>query len=166
MMLHHDPRKTRFVFGCGNPLFGDDGFGPAVVDHLEANRLLPDDVACVDAGTSIRGILFDLLLMDEKPRQIVLVDAGDFPGHAPGDVFEIDVDSVPSAKIADFSPHQFPTVNMLKEIRDHTPIDVRVLVVQIQTIPSFVEPGLSKPVQEAIPAMCRLIIQTLAGSPA
>lgn len=165
MMLHPDPRKTRFVFGCGNPLFGDDGFGPAVVEHLDANHLLPEDTACVDAGTSIRGILFDLLLMEEKPRQIILVDAVDFPGRNPGDVFEIEVDSVPAAKITDFSPHQFPTVNMLKEIRDCTPIDVRVLVVQIQMIPSAVQPGLSKPVQEAVPDMCRLIIETLEGSP-
>lgn len=165
MMPYPDPQKTRFVFGCGNPLFGDDGFGPAVVDHLDANHLLPADTLCVDAGTAIRGILFDLLLMDEKPRQIILVDAVDLPGRDPGEVFEISVDSVPSSKVTDFSPHQFPTINMLKEIRDYTPIDVRVLVVQIQRIPSAVEPGLSKPVQEAIPTMCRLIIETLEGNP-
>lgn len=163
-MIHPDPGKRRFVFGCGNPLFGDDGFGPAVIDHMEAHCTIPDDTCCVDVGTSIRGILFDLLLVENKPTQIILVDAVDFPGRIPGEVFEIDVDDISPAKIADFSPHQFPTVNMLKEIRDCTDIDVRVLVAQIDVIPDEAKEGLSAALLEAVEPMCLLILQTLKGS--
>lgn len=28
-------KKSVLVLGCGNILFGDDGFGPAVVEHLQ-----------------------------------------------------------------------------------------------------------------------------------
>lgn len=160
-MMSHDHGKKRFVFGCGNPLFGDDGFGPAVVEYLEAHCLIPQDTACVDAGTSIRGILFDFLIVEDKPEQIILVDAVDLPGRHPGEIFEIDVEAISPAKITDFSPHQFPTVNMLKEIRDHTDIDVRVLVAQIQGIPDVVTQGLSFALQEAVEPMCRLVLQTL-----
>ena len=158
------PPKTRFVFGCGNPLIGDDGFGPAVIERLENHHTVPADTDCIDVGTSIRGILFDLLLDEKKPKQILLVDAVDQPGRKPGEVFEIDVGSVTPAKTTDFSPHQFPTVNMLQQIKDHTPIDVRVLVVQTGTLPSEVRPGLSPPVRDAVPVMCRFIIETLQES--
>lgn len=74
------------VLGCGNPLIGDDGFGPAVVQYLENHCSLPDSVAAIDCGTSIRDILFDVLLSARKPRKMIIVDVTDSPGLAPGDV--------------------------------------------------------------------------------
>ena len=35
--------KPILIFGCGNVLFGDDGFGPAVTDALMANYDIPDN---------------------------------------------------------------------------------------------------------------------------
>ena len=37
------------IVGCGNPLFADDGFGPAVVEEMK-NLSLPDNVKVEDAG--------------------------------------------------------------------------------------------------------------------
>ncbi len=79
--------KDCLVLGCGNPLFGDDGFGPAVVDHLHACCEIPVHVGCLDVGTAISGLLFDLLLSDRKPRRLVLVDAIDLQGKQPGEIF-------------------------------------------------------------------------------
>jgi len=146
------------VLGCGNPLIGDDGFGPAVVQHLEQNHRVPESVALIDCGTSIRDILFDILLSSQKPRKIIIVDVTDTTGMAPGEIREIDVDQIRPEKISDFSLHQFPTTNMLREITEHTPIDVRVLVVQVVGLPSEVKPGLSEPVRAAIPQMCERIL--------
>ena len=42
------------VLGCGNPLIGDDGFGPAVIQQLEEAYAIPESVACIDVGTSVR----------------------------------------------------------------------------------------------------------------
>ena len=37
-------RKPTLILGCGNVLFGDDGFGCALVEALEARGAVPDDV--------------------------------------------------------------------------------------------------------------------------
>lgn len=154
--------KRCVVFGCGNPLFGDDGFGPCVIEHLAENYDLPEEVVCVDIGTAIRDLLFDMLLSPQKPEQVVIVDAMDLDGGVPGRIYEIDVDRIHPDKIADFSLHQFPTTNMLKEIRDNTAVAVRVLVVQTAPLPQEIRPGLSPAVAAAVPEMCRCIMGIVA----
>jgi coenzyme F420 hydrogenase subunit delta len=160
-MIEDIHTKPCLVFGCGNPLFGDDGFGPAVIEHLEAHHSIPEHASCMDTGTCIRDILFDILLSENKPRQIIVVDAAEKEGKKPGEIFEISVDDIDSKKTSDFSLHQFPTTNMLKELKDQTDVDVRVLVVQIQHIPEEIDPGISEPVTTAIPEMCHRIIDII-----
>jgi len=150
--------KPILVFGCGNIFFGDDGFGPAVIEHLTKNFYLPENVLAMDVGTSIRNILFDLALSEKKPKKIIIVDAVDYPDRKPGEVFEIPVEGIPEKKIADFSLHQFPTVNILQELKDQTGIAVTILVVQTDTVPETVQPGLSKAVEGAIVTACEQII--------
>ena len=152
------------VLGCGNSLIGDDGFGPAVVQHLERYYRLPDSVATIDCGTSIRDILFDILLSARKPAKMIIVDVTASPGLAAGEIREIGVDQIRPEKICGFSLHQFPTTNMLKEIKEETPIDVRVLVVQVAGMPTEVKPGLSEPVQAAIPPMCERIMAEIGST--
>ena len=154
--------KSCLVFGCGNPLYGDDGFGPEVISFLESNGELPSHVACLDVGTSIRDILFNLLLDTNLPHTLIIVDAVEVQGREPGEIFEIRVDDIAPAKISDFSLHQFPTTNMLKEISEETSINVRILVVQTSGLPSCVEPGLSEPVQAAVPRMASRILNLIA----
>lgn len=160
-MIEDIHTKPCLVFGCGNPLFGDDGFGPAVIEHLESHHSIPEHASCMDTGTCIRDILFDILLSENKPRQIIVVDAAEKEGKNPGEIFEISVDDIDSKKTSDFSLHQFPTTNMLKELKDQTDVDVRVLVVQIQHIPEEIDPGISEPVTTAIPEMCHRIIDII-----
>ena len=99
------------VFGCGNPLIGDDGFGPAVVEQLLQRKThLPIGVHVADVGTGVREYLFDYLLSEnERPQHLIIVDAIDREDRKPGEVFEIDPSSVPAKKLHDFSLHQFPT---------------------------------------------------------
>ena len=154
--------KSCLVFGCGNPLFGDDGFGPEVIKFLESNVELPSHVACLDVGTSIRDILFNLLLETNRPHTLIVVDAVDVKEKKPGEVFEIKVNEIAPAKIGDFSLHQFPTTNMLREISEETSINVIILVVQISGLPSCVAPGLSAPVQAAVPQMADRILNLIS----
>ena len=153
--------KPCLVFGCGNPLFGDDGFGPEVIADLEKNHHLPSHVACLDVGTSIRDFLFDILLAADKPKQMLIVDAAQSEGKAPGDVFEIDIDAMNPKKTSDYSLHQFPTTNMLKELKMDTEMDIRVLVGQIEAIPDEVSPGLSPVVAAAVPQASRRILEMI-----
>jgi coenzyme F420 hydrogenase subunit delta len=156
--------KSCLVFGCGNPLFGDDGFGPEVINYLESKGEVPSHVACIDVGTSIRDILFNLLLDTNLPHTLIIVDAVEVQGREPGEIFEIKVDDIAPAKISDFSLHQFPTTNMLREISEETSINVRVLVVQTNGLPPCVEPGLSDPVKSAVPRMADKILKLIAES--
>ena len=164
IMIESIHTKPRLVFGCGNTLFGDDGFGPVVIGQLASRHHLPEDTAFVDAGTSVRDILFDILLSENRPKRIVIVDASLRNDKKPGELSEIDIESMDPRKTADFSLHQFPTINMLKELQLHTDVDVRVLVVQPEHIPSEIEPGLSGSTSRAVEPMCDYIMDIL-GEP-
>ncbi len=150
------------IFGVGNIVMGDDGVGPAVAGELLEKGNLPADVKVIDADTGVREYLFDYLLTEVgRPDRIILVDAVDLPGRTPGEVFELDIKSVPPQKIHDFSLHQFPTVNMLAELEQHTGMKVIILAVQVECIPDEISPGLSPAVSKAVPVACEKISQIL-----
>jgi coenzyme F420 hydrogenase subunit delta len=153
------------VLGCGNPLIGDDGFGPAVIQYLEEHHQLPDTVATIDCGTSIRDLLFDILLSPRKPGKVIIIDAASSSEFTPGEIREINIEQIQPEKICDFSLHQFPTTNMLKELKEESPIDLKVFVVQVTTLPDEVTVGLSEPVQSAVPRMCARIMEEIGLTP-
>jgi len=153
--------KSTLIFGCGNILIGDDGFGPAVIHHLNENYTLPDSVLAMDMGTSIRDTLFDLTLSDKKPDRLIIVDAVDFQDRSPGEIFEIPVEKIPEKKISDFSLHQFPTVNLLAELKELANIEIIVLVAQIEILPDEIGPGLSKTMENAVIPACERIMHLL-----
>ena len=162
-MPSQDLEKSVLIFGCGNILFGDDGFGPAVVQYLSEHYDVPAQVLAQDVGTSIREILFDLALSEKKPQKIIIVDAVDYPDRAPGEIFEISVDGIPAAKTSDFSLHQFPSVNILKELQEQTNIAVHIIVAQVAHLPEEVNPGLSEEVTRALPEVCRRILALISA---
>ena len=71
-MIQDILKNPILILGCGNTLFGDDGFGPAVIEHLEAHYPIPETVLVRDLGTGIRDFLFDLLISTIKPRRIYI----------------------------------------------------------------------------------------------
>jgi len=66
------------LLGLGNPLRGDDGVGPRVVQELK-RRGLPENVTALDGGAGGLGLLPVL----EGRRRVVVVDAADV-GQEPG----------------------------------------------------------------------------------
>jgi len=152
---------SKLIFGCGNVLFGDDAFGPTVVDYFNEHYQLPDDTQAINVETSIRGMLFNITLSENKPELILIVDAVD-KGRSPGEIFEIDLDDIPKKKVDDFSMHQMPSSNLLKEMRVESEVDIRILVCQVKFIPREIEPGLTDAMQNAIQPMCHQIIEVLS----
>lgn len=153
------------IFGCGNIIMGDDGYGPAVIERLGSRYLLPPDLEAIDAGTCVREYLFDYLLSEEdRPQQIVILDAVDFPDKEPGEVFEITPGQIPAKKIHDFSLHQFPTVNLLQELQEHTGVAVTILAAQIAYIPDEIAPGLSPAMASAVDKACVVLAKRFAFS--
>lgn len=156
--------RSTMIFGCGNALMGDDGFGPAVIEHLGRTDLLPASVQVIDAGTGVREYLFDYLLLAEgRPETVIIVDGVDFPDRQPGELIRIAPADIPARKIHDFSLHQFPTVNLLQELELHAGVRVVVLAVQVGFIPDRIAPGLTAPVAEAVDRACEEIMQILCN---
>lgn len=153
--------KRLLVFGCGNVLMGDDGFGPAVVKKIRQQHRLPDWAHAEDVGTSIRDVLFNISLLDRRPEHIIVVDAVDRPGREPGEVFEISVDEIPEKKVIDYSFHQFPTTNLLRTLQ--VECGIRVTIVAAQTGGKLVEvkPGLSAPMRAAVREAAERVIGLL-----
>ncbi len=160
-MIHELFTKPTLIFGCGNTLFGDDGFGPETIEYLLSNYSLPDSVAAVDVGTSIGDLLFDLALSPARPDRIFIVDAVSQPGRGPGEIFELEIEKLPANKSGDFTLHQFPSVNLLEEMRSLAGVDVRIIAVQIKCIPDAVQPGLSPEVRAAIPPTCEWLLECI-----
>jgi len=154
--------KPVLILGCGNMLFGDDGFGCALVEYLEARAELPDSVCLLDAGTGVRKLLFTLCLSPVRPRRILIIDAVDM-GRPPGEWFEIDPDDIPVVKLDDFSLHQIPTSNLLRELQQQTGVEVRVLACQTGPLPDEVCPGLSEPVRRALPQAAEWVQREYVG---
>ncbi len=134
--------KEIVVLGCGNILFGDDGFGSAVAERLQGCCALPKNVSAINVGTSVRGILFDMILREKKPRKVIVIDAVD-ANRRSGEIFRIDIDEIPANKVDDFALHGMPTSNLLRELRDFCHVEVIILAGQVESIPDTVRPGLS-----------------------
>ena len=150
-------QKSTVILGCGNMLFGDDGFGPAVIAYLEKHYQIPKDINILDVGTGAREILFNIALAEKKPKRIIVIDALDCQ-RKPGEIFAVPLDDLPENKIDDFSLHQLPTSNLLKELKDLCQIEVVLLAAQPKYIPEMVEPGLSKKLQDAVPKAGKYIV--------
>jgi coenzyme F420 hydrogenase subunit delta len=153
--------KKVLILGCGNVLLGDDGFGPAVIKRLQQHHDLPDDAHAEDVGTSVREILFNVTLLDKRPERIIVIDAVDRPERKPGEVFEIPVHEIPEKKIIDYSFHQFPTTNLLKEIEEECGVKITIIAAQVGGELEEVRPGLSVPMRAAVNRAARKVTESL-----
>ncbi len=151
-------RKPTVVLGVGNILFGDDGFGCAVVDYVETHYPVPEAVCLLDAGTGVRKLLFTLCLSAARPQRLLILDAID-AGRSPGEIFEIDPAEIPPVKLDDFSMHQLPTSNLLRELQEFCGVEVRVLACQTGPLPEEISQGLSQAVSAAVPPAAEWLVR-------
>lgn len=163
--MNHLPwlEKEILILGCGNVLFGDDGFGPAVAENLKNKYSIPDNVLVMDAGLSVREILFDVVLSEKVPKRIIIVDILDH-GKIPGEVFELGIENLRPSRMDDFSIHQIPSSNLLRELKDYKSIDISVVGARAADIPSEVKPGLSLMMKNAVDTTAQLIYNKYLNS--
>ena len=67
------------------------------------------------------------------------------------------INSLPKVKLDDFSMHQIPTSNLLRELRDLCGIEVTVVACQVAGTCGSVNPGLSGPVEAAVARTAELL---------
>jgi coenzyme F420 hydrogenase subunit delta len=153
--------KSRIlILGCGNPLFGDDGFGPAVIEHIQNNYDIPEDTYLLDAGTNTKDTLLSIALSEVKPEKIILIDSLDLR-REPGTLIELPIENLPEDQTGYFSLHHFPTRNLLTELQDLHKVNINIIACQVERIPQQVEVGLSKPVKKAIPKVAKIILEKI-----
>jgi coenzyme F420 hydrogenase subunit delta len=143
------------IAGCGNPLFADDGFGPAVIEEMH-NLSLPDNVMIIDAGLGGPHFIFTLL-DPEVTKKLIIVDIADY-GAEPGSITKLRVEDLPPGAYRD--AHSWDLAEPLQRIKDR--VDVTIIGVQPArvTAPEF-EEGLSDELQKAIPKTIRVILETI-----
>jgi coenzyme F420 hydrogenase subunit delta len=158
-------KKRVLVMGAGNILFGDDGFGPAVIEELE-KRKLPHDIYILDVGSSARGILFNILLSEKIPKVLIIVDSitKETAKKKPGTVLEVGLEGLGAEKSDDFQFHYVPTSNMLLDLRDNRGMTVIIIACVVKEIPKeqmFM--GLSDPVKAAVPVAADMVLKRAKG---
>jgi coenzyme F420 hydrogenase subunit delta len=156
-------KKTVLILGCGNILFGDDGFGPEAIAYLEAHYPLPETVLAQDIGTGLQDFLFDLLIAPVKPKHIFILDAICRPDLKAGELFEIDLAQFSKGNTSGRTFHQFPSIGQLQELGGLTGVDIRIFVVQTKELPETVRPGLSPEVKDAIPRACDWLVKEIGS---
>lgn len=138
------------VTGCGNPLFADDGFGPAVIEELRRIDL-PDNVKAIDAG--LGGPHFVFTLLDPAvTRRLIIVDAVDFGGE-PGQLARFTADDLPPGSYRD--AHSWDLTEPLQRLKDK--IEITVIGCQPGRVAEF-EIGLSDEVRSAVPLAVREVL--------
>jgi coenzyme F420 hydrogenase subunit delta len=143
------------ITGCGNPLFADDGFGPAVVEELFKLEL-PDNVKVIDAG--LGGPHFIFTLIDpEVTRRLIVIDIADF-GAKPGELAQFRVEDLPAGSYRD--AHSWDLTEPLQRLKDL--VDITVIGCQPKhvTAPEF-ELGLTEEVSNAIPKTVRHVLDLI-----
>lgn len=147
------------VVGCGNLLFKDDGFGPAVIHALEdyfKDKEMPDETKFVDAGTGATHFIFSL--PDQYWEKIIVIDVVEFDAE-PGTLKIFSPFDMPKGKYENV--HTWPVEEPLQELAND---GFEVVIVGCKpeeiTAPD-VEMGLSKPVEDAIPKAIEMILNEL-----
>jgi len=139
------------IAGCGNPLFADDGFGPAVAEEM-FHIPLPDNVMVQDAGTSAPHYLVPML-DPAVTKKLIIIDITDFGGE-PGRVIRLGTGDIIPEGIHD--SHAGGIIESLLRIRNK--IEITIIGCQPKHVSyPVVEIGLSDEVIRAIPTALRII---------
>ncbi|HEY6871141.1 MAG TPA: HyaD/HybD family hydrogenase maturation endopeptidase [Geobacteraceae bacterium] len=147
------------IFGAGNLLLSDEGFGVHAIRYLEENYLFPDTVELYDGGTL--GIMVTHKL--EEAERVFVLDVVDTAGE-PGDLFRFEKDDIMLNRLPlKMSPHQIgiQEVLFLADMRDTCPQQVSLIGV----IPGSLEAGceLTPRLRERVAEVARIVADELTA---
>lgn len=148
------------IFGAGNLLCSDEGFGVHFIQYLEKHYLFQDDVELYDGGTL--GIMVTHLL--EEADRVFLVDVVDAKGD-PGDVFRYEKEEFLLGKLPiKMSPHQIgiQEVLTLSEFRGRIPDQVSLFGIIPESYDAGVE--LTPLLKGKLPGLAELVVEELRAA--
>lgn len=145
------------IFGAGNLLLSDEGFGVHFIQYLHEHFEFPDDVELYDGGTL--GIMVSHMLEDAD--RVFLVDVIEAKGE-PGEVFRYEKEDFMLNRLpVKMSPHQIgiQEVLALSELRDRCPAEITLFGI----IPASYDAGaeLSPLLQGILPGLAAKLVEEL-----
>ncbi len=145
------------IYGAGNLILSDEGFGVHFVRHMEEMYRIPENVELYDGGTL--GIMVHFKF--EEADRVILVDVVQAEGE-PGDIFRYEREDIMLKNIpVKMSPHQIGLQEMLliSEMRDAPKPDLTFFGI----VAGSLEPGdqLTPPLQAGLEKVARLVIEEL-----
>ena len=152
-------RPATLVLGLGNPLRGDDGIGPLVVEEL-LRRELPEGVTALDGGSG--GINF--LQMLEGWDRVVAVDAANV-GLEPGQFVRFTPDEAHLAqRSSDFSLHYASLSEVLTLANALGRTLPEMVIFGVQPAKIGWGEGLSPNVKNTLPKLIDAILKEVTGA--
>lgn len=137
------------ILGIGNPLRGDDGFGPELILRI---RGIP--VHCIDAGTTPENYLGPVARM--KPKLVLVADAADMGGN-PGDAALLGRDEI--EQIGGFSTHTMSPALFMQQLEDLC--GARILMLAVQPASTAFGQGLSREVEACLQELVSVFEEAL-----
>jgi len=148
------------IFGAGNLLCSDEGFGVHFIKYLEKHYVFQEDVELYDGGTL--GIMVTHLLEDAD--RVFLIDVVDAPGE-PGDVFRYEKEEFLLGRLPiKMSPHQIgiQEVLTLSDLRGRTPDQVSLFGIIPQSYDAGVE--LTPLLEQKLPGLAEMVVDELRAA--
>ena len=149
--MHYDMMEIlqgkTIIVGIGNPMRGDDGFGPALIKTLVGKI----DAVCIDAGNAPEN--FTGVIKQHKPDTILVIDAVHLD-LVPGEYRFINPDEL---AVTGFSTHAYSLTLFIDYVRTETSAMLYLLGIQPKT--TTFNAGLSSELQETLATLSRLIIE-------
>lgn len=146
------------IFGAGNLLLSDEGFGVHFIKYLEEHYHFDNDVELYDGGTL--GIMVTHLL--EEADRVYLVDVIDISEGKPGHIYRYEKEGFMLGKLpVKMSPHQIgiQEILTLSELRGRTPEKVSLFGIVPASYASGVE--LSPLLQSKMPELAEMLVSEL-----
>lgn len=117
-------RGKTVIVGIGNPLRGDDGFGPALIHRIRGKV----NATCIDAGLAPENYLGRLV--KEAPDTIVLADAAHL-GLEPGAYRLLEADDIVQSGL---TTHDLSSRMLIAFLQEQTQATIVMLAVQPQQV--------------------------------
>jgi hydrogenase maturation protease len=144
------------VLGVGNVLMCDEGVGVHTVNQLEAKYDFPENVRCVDGGTSTQELLGDLEDLDH----LIVIDAV-ASGSEGASLIRLEGSAVPAAFTTKLSPHQIGISDLLATLKFMGRAPKNVVLFGVEPVRLKLDMELSPKVAARVPELLAQVVEEL-----
>ena len=138
------------IVGIGNPLRGDDGAGPLLIEHLKGKV----EATLLDVGEEPLNYLG--VVDSAAPDTILVFDTAEM-GRPPGSIARLNMEDL--SESAALSTHSIPMRHVLKLVEMRTHVDLVLFGVQPGTL--HLGNGMSPEVESAVKKLADALVQAL-----